>query len=376
MSVQTIQVLLSTQSPEILVGTLAYKNKKLYFEYDKDFLNTGIELSPYKLPLKAGLHQCDDAVFSGLFGVFADSMPDGWGRLLLDRYLMSQGVKQADITPLDRLGYIGAYGIGALIYKPIIKGLEGQNHPIHLDILAQQSMHILNDDTQQDLRQLLTLGGSSAGARPKILVQIDQHNNIIAGTQTLQEGYQHYLLKFPSILDPKDIGKQEYQHSLMAKTAGVQMPETKLLQGKYFAVKRFDRVNDKRVHIHSVAGLVHSDFRYPSLDYDDLLSLTLNITKDVNEQVKLFRLAAFNLFAHNRDDHAKNFSFLLDERNQWKLSPAYDLTYSQGPGGEHSTTYLGEGKNPTEQHLIKLAKKHNINNAQTIISQIRDKIKK
>lgn len=376
MSVQTIQVFLSTQSPEILVGTLAYKNKKLYFEYDKNFLNTGIELSPYKLPLKAGLHQCDDVVFSGLFGVFADSMPDGWGRLLLDRYLMSQGINQADISPLDRLGYIGAYGVGALTYKPIIKGLEGQSHPIHLDTLAQQSMHILNDDTQQDLRQLLTLGGSSAGARPKILVQIDQHNNIIAGTQTRQKGYQHYLLKFPSTLDPKDIGKQEYQYSLMAKAAGVQMPETKLLQGKYFAVKRFDRVNDKRVHIHSVAGLVHSDFRYPSLDYDDLLALTLHITKDVNEQAKLFRLAAFNLFAHNRDDHAKNFSFILDERNQWKLSPAYDLTYSQGPGGEHSTTYLGEGKNPTEQHLIKLAKKHNINNAQTIISQIRDKIKK
>ncbi|MBC8555184.1 MAG: type II toxin-antitoxin system HipA family toxin [Candidatus Brocadiales bacterium] len=375
MSVQTIQVFLSTQSPEILVGTLAHKNKKLYFEYDKDFLNTGIELSPYKLPLKAGLHQCDDVVFSGLFGVFADSMPDGWGRLLLDRHLMSQGINQADISPLDRLGYIGAYGVGALTYKPIIKGLEGQSHPIHLDTLAQQSMRILNNDTQQDLRQLLALGGSSAGARPKILVQIGQNDNIISGVQTLQKGYKNYLIKFPSTLDPKDIGKQEYQYSLMAKAAGVQMPETKLLQGKYFAVERFDRVNDKRVHIHSVAGLVHSDFRYPSLDYDDLLALTLHITKDVNEQAKLFRLAAFNLFAHNRDDHAKNFSFILDERNQWKLSPAYDLTYSQGPGGEHSTTYLGEGKNPTEQHLIKLAKKHNINNAQTIISQIRDKTK-
>ena len=371
MSVQTIQVFLSTQAPEVLVGTLAYKNRQIYFEYDQKFLNTGIELSPYKLPLKAGLHQCDDAVFSGLFGGFADSMPDGWGRLLLDRHLMSQGINQVDITPLDRLGYIGDYGIGALTYKPSIKGLEKQDQPIRLDALAQQSMHILNDDTQQDLRQLLTLGGSSAGARPKILVQIDQHNNIIAGTQALQKGYQHYLLKFPSPLDPKDIGKQEYQYSLMAQSAGVEMPKTKLLQGKYFAVERFDRINDKRVHIHSAAGLVHSDFRYPSLDYDDLLALTLHITKDVNEQAKLFRLAAFNLFAHNRDDHAKNFSFLLNENNQWRLSPAYDLTYSQGPGGEHSTTYMGEGKNPTEEHLIKLGEKYKINNVESIISQVK-----
>ena len=317
------------------------------------------------------MHQCDDNVFSGLFGVFADSMPDGWGRLLLDRHLATQGINRSEITPLDRLGYIGSHGIGALTYKPIIKNLEGAKQSINLDSLAQQSMRILNDDTQQDLRQLLTLGGSSAGARPKILVQIDQDDNIISGTQALQKGYKHYLIKFPSPLDPKDIGKQEYQYSLMAKEAGLQMPETKLLQGKYFAIERFDRIQDKRVHIHSVAGLVHSDFRLPSLDYDDLLGLTLHITKDVNEQIKMFRLAAFNLFTHNRDDHAKNFSFLLDKRNQWKLSPAYDLTYSQGPGGEHSTTYLGEGKNPTEKHLLKLANKHNIKNADNVISEVK-----
>ena len=375
MSVQIIQVFLSTHSPEILIGTLAYKNRQLYFEYDKDFIATGIELSPYKLPLKPGLHQCNDNVFSGLFGVFADSMPDGWGRLLLDRYLAAQGINQADISPLDRLGYIGAYGIGALTYKPIRKGLESEVQPINLDALAQKSIHILNDDTQQDLKQLLTLGGSSAGARPKILAQIDQNNNIISGTQALQDGYEHYIIKFPSSLDPENIGQQEYQYSLMAQSAGVQMPPTKLLQGKYFATKRFDRILNKRVHIHSVAGLVHSDFRYPSLDYDDLLSLTLHMTKDTKEQAKMFKLAVFNLFAHNRDDHAKNFSFLLDGNNQWKLSPAYDLTYSQGPGAEHSTTYLGEGKNPTEAHLIKLAKKHNINNAKIIIAQIRDIVK-
>ena len=371
MSVQVIKVYLSTQLQEQLVGTLAYRDKNIYFEYDPIFLTSNIELSPYKLPLKSGVMVCDDTVFDGLFGVFADSLPDGWGKLLLDRYFLKEGIQYSDITPLDRLGYIGNYGVGALSYRPYISDIEQKITQINLDNLASKSMKILNDDSQQDLEKLLLLGGSSAGARPKVMVQIDQDNNIISGTQILQPGYDHYIVKFASHLDPQDIGKNEYLYSLAAKAAKIEMPNTKLLQGKYFAVERFDRVGDTRVHIQSVAGLTHSDFRYPTLDYDDLLGLTLYLTKDVEEQIKMFRLAVFNLFAHNRDDHAKNFSFLLDKDNNWKLAPAYDLTFSQGPGGEHSTTYLGEGKNPTQEHLIKLANKHNIKNADDVMSEIK-----
>ena len=371
MSVQVIKVYLSTQLQEQLVGTLAYRDKNIYFEYDPIFLTSNIELSPYKLPLKSGVMVCDDTVFDGLFGVFADSLPDGWGKLLLDRYFLKEGVQYSDITPLDRLGYIGNYGVGALSYRPYISDIEQKITQINLDNLASKSMKILNDDSQQDLEKLLLLGGSSAGARPKVMVQIDQDNNIISGTQILQPGYDHYIVKFASHLDPQDIGKNEYLYSLAAKAAKIEMPNTKLLQGKYFAVERFDRVGDTRVHIQSVAGLTHSDFRYPTLDYDDLLGLTLHLTKNVEEQIKMFRLAVFNLFAHNRDDHAKNFSFLLDKDNNWQLAPAYDLTFSQGPGGEHSTTYLGEGKNPTQEHLIKLANKHNIKNADDVMSEIK-----
>ena len=374
MSVQVIKVYLSTQLQEQLVGTLAYRDKNIYFEYDPIFLTGNIELSPYKLPLKSGVMVCDDTVFDGLFGVFADGLPDGWGKLLLDRYFLKEGIQYSDITPLDRLGYIGNYGVGALSYRPYISDIEQKITQINLDNLASKSMKILNDDSQQDLEKLLLLGGSSAGARPKVMVQIDQDNNIISGTQILQPGYDHYIVKFASHLDPQDIGKNEYLYSLAAKAAKIEMPNTKLLQGKYFAVERFDRIGDTRVHIHSVAGLTHSDFRYPTLDYDDLLGLTLHLTKDVKEQVKMFRLAVFNLFAHNRDDHAKNFSFLLDENNHWKLAPAYDLTFSQGPGGEHSTTYLGEGKNPTQEHLIKLANKHNIKNANNVILEVKSAI--
>jgi serine/threonine-protein kinase HipA len=205
------------------------------------------------------------------------------------------------------------------------------------------------------------------------MIQINSKNDIIHGSQKLHDGFEHYLVKFPSSVDTQDIGKLEYAYSLMAKDANIYMPQTKLLHGKknsYFSIKRFDRVEDKRVHIHSVAGIAHSDFRLPSLDYDDLLALTLHLTKDKEQQKKMFRIAVFNLLTHNRDDHAKNFSFLLDKNHKWRLAPAYDLTFSFGPGGEHSTTYLGEGKSPNVEQLKKLALKHDIKNYMHIIDEV------
>ncbi len=352
-----------TQQKTQKVGTLAHKNNKIYFEYDKAFLKTGIELSPYKLPLKAGLHRCDDSPFDGLWGVFADSLPDGWGRLLMDRHLVGLGVNPHALTPLDRLTYVGSHAMGALSYEPEV-AVEQKLGNIVLDDLAVHVEKILEGSSDEMVDELLLLGGSSAGARPKVLVQLsDDQKHIIHGRQALKEGYTHYMLKFASELDSKEVGLVEYAYGRMAKVAGLEMPKTALLHGKhrsYFAIERFDRVGDSRVHMHSVAGLTHSDFRFPTLDYDDLLNLTLHLTKDVNEQKKMYRLACFNLFSHNRDDHVKNFSFLMDEKGVWKISPVYDATFSYGPGGEHSTTYLGEGKNPRKEHLEKLGEKHKI----------------
>jgi serine/threonine-protein kinase HipA len=356
------------------VGTLAIRDKKIYFEYDKDFLKTGIELSPYKLPLKAGLFRCDGDTFEGLWGLFADSLPDGWGRLLMDRHLMRLGVNPASLTPLDRLAYVGNHAMGALSYEPE-QEIENTLDTVVLDDLAENSARILEGSSDMMLDELLSLGGSSAGARPKVLVQIsDDHKQIIHGRQALREGLEHWMVKFASSSDIEQIGAVEYAYALMAKVAGVEMPQTALLEGRrgrYFAAKRFDRIGEKRVHMHSVAGLVHADFRFPTLDYDDLLSLTLHLTKHAKEVEKVFRLACLNLFVHNRDDHSKNFSFLMDEYGTWRLSPAYDLTFSFGPGGEHSTMYLGEGKNPTIEHLLKLGQKHGIKNGEMIINEVR-----
>lgn len=373
MKVKLVNVFYNKAYEKLKVGRLAIKNRKIYFEYDEDFLNTGIGLSAYKLPLKKGVFTNNDNLFDGLFGLFADSLPDGWGRLLMDRHLMNHGFNLKEITALDRLMLIGNYGTGALSYEPIIETTKN-NQNIDLDILATSSLKILKDVSEENIETLIANNGSSAGARPKIMVQINEKNKIISGNQKLKDGYEHYLVKFPSNTDNINMGKLEYIYSLMAKDAAIEMTETKLLKGKnnsYFAIKRFDRnKKDERIHMHSLAGMVHSDFRIPIVDYDDILSLTLHLTKDINEVIKVYKLAIFNLLTHNRDDHAKNFSFILDYNNNWKFSPAYDLTFSYGPGGEHSTTYLNEGKNPTRKHLEKLALKHGIKDYKNIIDKI------
>ena len=359
------------------LGTLAIKDRKIYFEYDKAFLKTGLQLSPYKLPLKAGVFRCDDDVFDGIWGLFADSLPDGWGRLLMDRHLMRLGVNPASLSPLDRLAYVDSHAMGALSYEPA-HPVESTIERIVLDDLAQSSQKILEGSSDRLLDELLMLGGSSAGARPKVLVQIsDNLGQIVHGRSTLQPGFDHWMVKFASSTDTQEIGAIEHAYSLMAQAARIEMPQTALLEGKqgrYFAVKRFDREGDRRIHMHSVAGLTHSDFRYPTLDYDDLLRLTLHLTKNIQEAEKMYRLACFNLLAHNRDDHAKNFSFLMDETGEWRHSPAYDITFSYGPGGEHSTMYLGEGKSPTAEHLLALAEKHGIKHGVQILEEVRSAI--
>jgi len=360
------------------VGVLLYKDRKIFFEYDKKFLESSLELSPYKLPLKEGVFECKDMIFEGLWGVFNDSLPDGWGRLLLDRHFRKLGINLHNITPLDRLAFVGKFGMGALSYEPQEEMESTSLDKIILDDLAICSEAILKGSSEELLDELLHLGGSSGGARPKALIQLDEKKEqIIHGTQLLHEGFSHWMVKFASSLDKKEIGAVEYAYSLMAKDAKLDMPETTLLhdkKGSYFACKRFDRVGDKRVHMHTVAGLIHSDFRYPSLDYDDLLTLSLHLTKSVMEQKKLFRLACFNLFSHNRDDHAKNFSFVMSESGTWHFSPVYDITFSSGPGGEHSTMYLGEGKNPTKEHLLKLAQKHQIEDGYKIIQEVKESV--
>ena len=364
------------------VGRLAERNGIIYFEYDENFVQNRIKISPFKLPLRNGVVELPSDPFEGLIGVFSDSLPDGWGRLLFDRMMRSQGILPSEISSLDRLAYVGLNGMGALVYEPDSSPPINQEF-IDLDHLATQTEKVLEGASGEIITELLALNGSSAGARPKALIGVDQdRKNISYGVNDLNDGFEHWLVKFPNAQDGKDSGAIEYVYALMAKEAGLNFPDTHLFSSKkgngFFAVKRFDREGDKRFHMHTVSGLIHHNFRFPSLDYEDLLSLTMALTKDIREVEKMFRLAVFNVMAHNRDDHAKNFSFLMDEFGEWKLSPAYDLTFSNGPGGEQSTMVMGEGRNITINHFVKLGLEAKISKEliDQIIEQTRNALSK
>ena len=341
-----------------LVGRLAIRDRIIYFEYNDAFIQKGLAISPFRLPLQKGVIELPLHPFEGLAGVFSDSLPDGWGRLLFDRLLRSQGFLPGSVSPLGRLAHVGLSGMGALVYEPDNSPSDNQEI-IDLDHLALQTEEVLQGSSEEVLKELLALNGSSAGARPKALIAVNNNRKQITyGANQLHHGLEPWLVKFSNSQDGQDAGAIEYVYALMAKEAGVLMPEVHLFSSQkgagYFAVKRFDRDGNKRLHMHTVSGLLHSYFRTPSLDYEDLLNLTGALTKDIREVEKMYRLAVFNVLAHNRDDHAKNFSFLMDENGEWKLAPAYDLTFSSGPNGEQSTMVMGEGRNPKISHLIKL----------------------
>ena len=349
----------------ILVGTLAKTPERVVaFEYDSDWLNNGFSISPFSLPLikKVFIPKYDP--FGGLFGVFNDSLPDGWGRLLVDRLFLKNKINPAEIDNLNRLAVVQDSGMGALTYKPEHR-FESENNISDYDILAQECSKILESQNSDNLDELFQLGGSSGGTRPKILTSVDNED---------------WIIKFPSSSDAKNIGKKEYQYSLCAKDCGINITETRLFPSKicsgYFGVKRFDRKNGKKVHMVSVSGLLETSHRLPNLDYNTLMKLTLELTRNYQDIEQLFRLMCFNVFAHNRDDHSKNFSFLFDNtKKEWHLSPAYDLTYSFSFNGEHATTINGEGKNPTLDDILAVAKNIGIKEkfAKDIASDIQEK---
>jgi serine/threonine-protein kinase HipA len=377
---ELLTVYLDARNQRRKVGRLAFKDKQVLFEYDAEFLALGVEISPIKLPLRPGVSVADTAIFDGLFGVFNDSLPDGWGRLLLDRTVEKYGIHRGQLNPLDRLAYVGRNGMGALSYEPEFGQQSTAEAPLALDRLAEESAAVLAGENEEVFEELLRLNGSSSGARPKIVAQVSaDKKRIIHGQQELQPGYTHWMIKFPSSQDARDVGAIEYAYSLMARDAGVEMSETHLFRtrrNKYFGTKRFDRDGDARIHMHSLSGLIHADHRTPTLDYDMLLRVTLALARNVQDAEKAYALACFNVLAHNRDDHAKNFSFLLNARNEWIFAPAYDLVFSYGPGGEQSMLVMGEGKNPGITHLQALGKHHGLKNAATILEKIQKAVGK
>jgi serine/threonine-protein kinase HipA len=327
------------------IGRLALTPENLCaFEYDTEYIKKGHSVSPFYLPLQSGVFVARREPFNGNFGVFNDSLPDGWGNLLLDRFLISKNINPSSLSVLDRLSIAGASGMGALEYIPDNSFVltEGSHD---LNFLAVEAEKILNrEDEGKSLDILYKYAGSSGGARPKVLLNI---------------GGEEWLIKFRSSQDPKSVGQIEYDFSILAKDCGIEMPETRLFEGKYFGVKRFDRINNTKIHMLSAAALLNADYRIPSLDYQSLLTACFKITGNIEEVYKFYRLMVFNVLIKSKDDHARNFSFLLKD-GKWKLSPAYDLLPGNGFNGFHNTTIAGQG-DPKRSDIQKVANNLGLN---------------
>lgn len=347
------------------VGTLSLTpdNRLCAFEYNKNWLMEGFSISPLELPLKPGLFVAKPQPFNGNFGIFEDSLPDGYGRYLLHKTLLKEGVDDRNLSALDKLSLVGNGGMGALTYEPHtqVKMKEGR---CDFDALQAKALEVLQEQQDTDAGLLLYNSGNSGGCRPKAIFSDD-------------EG--HWLVKFRHIYDPKDMGQQEYHYNETARKCGINVPDFKLVCGKYFTTKRFDLTSSgERVHMATAGGLLCVSLSNPVLDYSNLLALTGYLTQRSAEVEEMYRRMVFNYLTDNKDDHCKNFSFVVKKDGQgkwcWHLAPAYDLTLcADGYNGQHATSVKGSGK-PTIQDFIAVGTKIKIaeNRCREIIRQVQE----
>ena len=362
-----------------VLGTLADVKSAVVFEYSTAAVERGLELSPlhHPLPRTSAVAKSfrGDSAFHGLPGFVADALPDGWGMLLMDRALRQAGRNPTSVSVLERLAIVGSSAMGALSFSPsqedVLPAEELSLSSLVREVRSIQSLQTKEVDANAALVHLMRLGGSPQGARPKVLADFNPRTGKLASGMALKGASRPWLVKFPAEIEHREVCAIEEAYAKLARLGGMDMPRSKLFDissnASAFGVERFDRVvmnrvlkqpspTVQRIPMLSLGGLLQADYRLPSLDYETLLLATLRITGDQGEVLKAFERCIFNVLLHNRDDHARNFAFCLNAKGFWKLSPAFDLTYSQGPGGEHATSVAGHGKNIGRAHLLHIAK--------------------
>lgn len=346
-----------------IVGYLRlFDNMSIGFQYDNEWIANGFSISPLSLPLSDKIYISNKDKFDGLYGVFNDSLPDGWGELLLRRTLLKRGINYDNLSPLIKLTLINKNGLGALTYEPC-QMKENEDFG-DLDKIASDCKNILDDKEANNINQLCALGGSSGGARPKAHIRING---------------DYWIVKFPCSFDPKNISLKEFEANEMAKKCGLRVNEFALLPSKkskgYFASKRFDRIDGKRVHVISLSALLETSHRYSNLDYMHLFQVTKLICKDKEELYEVYRRMCFNVLYGNLDDHGKNFAYIYDDdKKSYYLSPFYDITKTNNQS-EHEMTVLGNG-NPGIDDLIEIIDKVQLSKDKClkILSDIRKKL--
>jgi serine/threonine-protein kinase HipA len=359
------------------VGRLAMAKGRAQLEWSREIVASKRPIAPALYPSESGLHEAHMRDFDGLHGFLADSLPEGWGALLMKRRLAKLDVRWDDLSGVDRLALVGRQGRGALVYEPAATPAEDVQ-TLDLDELAAEARSILVGDEARLADTLATLAGASGGARPKVHIGFSPSGEICLADGEIAAGFESWIVKFRALTDPVDIGPVEEAYARMARAAGITMAPSRLLSAKdgpgYFATRRFDRPEPgRRLHMVSLAGAVEAPSHMPSIDYDGYFRAVHGITRHAGDLEQAFRRMLFNILAYNRDDHTGQHAFLLDANDQWRLAPAYDLTFSSGPGGGHYLAVEGEGRSPTRAHVLRLARRHGLSEGQ--VSQMVDNIR-
>lgn len=345
----------------IPLGTLADDGTHVLFQYSPQALEQRLDLSPLRAPLRPTAYPDRRGEYHHLHdvpGLVYDSLPDGWGFRLMHRRMRARGLDPDRLSTLDHLAYLGENTMGALAYLPPRSELDN-SHDLNLWQVADEVSAVLHDDGHAVLAELARVGGSPGGARPKAQMYFDPKTLALSTQSSQVPGGEAWLIKFAGADDAADSCALEALYAQMAGHCALGMTATHLFElpggGLAFGTRRFDRRGSTRVHVHSLAGLLHADFRVPSVSYEDFFRVTRRLTRDQRELVKAFKVCVFNVLMNNRDDHAKNLSFIREADGRWLLAPPYDLTYYAGYRGEHFMDVAGEGKAVHRAHLMTAA---------------------
>ena len=387
------------------VGTAAWDNGQTFFEYDQEFLKSGLELSPIHMPLAKTIYtfpNLERTVFHGLPGLLANSLPDSFGNSLINNWFKSQGVQLKELTPVDRLSYIGKRGMGALEFAPCLNPKLDVVVPLEVDQLLKLAKYAF--DNQKDLSanlgttdgdranamlDIVRVGTSAGGAVPKAIIAMDKKGNIRSGQAESGKDFQHYILKFDCTNEwaSEEIGQPisdtriEFAYSLMAKAAGINMMGCELLQeaeGRtHFLTKRFDRINGEKQHVVNFSAMAHVGWNpVGSVSYETLFSVMRALELPYVEKEEQFRRMIFNVIARNTDDHVKQFSFTMDKTGKWHISPAYDITFSYDPddffNSQHKMTINGKQSDFVTKDFHDFADNIGINKCDDIIADVSD----
>lgn len=368
------------------------------FEYDPSFLQSSLPIAPLTMPLRAGVFQFPELnsdTFMGLPGVLADSLPDAFGRALLNQWLRAQNRENAN--PVERLCYQGKRSMGALEFQPTLNDKLYESSAIDVGSLVDvASMALQNKEMfgtsmaepTQAMLDILRVGTSAGGQRAKAVIAYnDVTKEVRSGQVEAPNGFDYWLLKLDGVTnqtlgDPQHFGQIEYVHYLLAKKAGIQMTECRLMREHdraHFMTKRFDRLNGEKVHMLTLCGIAHLDYKRLHLySYENAFSVMRQLQLPMPQIEEFYRRMVFNVIARNQDDHTKNISFLMDKQGQWRLSPAYDMSWAYNPSGgwtnQHQMSVNGKWDNITKEDLLKVGIEVNVKKAALIIEQVQEAI--